>query len=217
MGDDNRVVDAARVSFAKRAEEYPKDKNERLISFLAREEHWAPFAHPQICLREHYPIFLARQRMKHQAGFIYSEISARYASSEHEYYFPDKWRGAPANRKQGSSDVEITKVQLWDPIVGFDTGHPPWEPGEVASYAYNNSEAAYQTLVLGGVAPEQARMVLPVGVYTSLMVTGSLFGYARSYLLRTTGGYQKDWDAVTQRWDEIIRPLFPVSWAELVD
>ena len=44
MGTDLTVVNAARVSFAKESKEF-NDRDEKLISFLAKHNHWSPFAH----------------------------------------------------------------------------------------------------------------------------------------------------------------------------
>jgi len=105
-GSDLLVVNAARCSFGKEVEELLV-MDERLINFLAREHHLLPFRHPQITLRCKAPIFLARQLGKHQVGFSWSEESRRYITNEPEFYWPDKWRKAAENVKQGSSNEEF--------------------------------------------------------------------------------------------------------------
>jgi thymidylate synthase (FAD) len=67
------------------------------------------------------------------------------------------------------------------------------------------------------VAPEMARMVLPQAMMTSYYVTGSLMAFARAYKLRSDAHSQLEIQHLAKRWDTIIRPLFPVSWAALVD
>lgn len=62
MGSDARVADAARVSFDREACNYTAEQNDKLLSYLARHNHWTPFSHPQITMRETVPIFVARQR-----------------------------------------------------------------------------------------------------------------------------------------------------------
>jgi thymidylate synthase (FAD) len=68
MGSDLTVVNAARVSFDKESYEFthrkdfPKGSDEGLVDYLAKYNHWTPFSHPQICMRETVPIFVARQR-----------------------------------------------------------------------------------------------------------------------------------------------------------
>ena len=108
-GNDLEVVNAARVSFNKRSEWVKDDlvqllspRDKRLISYLARHGHWTPFAHNSITLRIKAPIFVARQLVKHQVGFVWNEVSRRYVDDEPEYWFPKEWRGRPENMKQGS-------------------------------------------------------------------------------------------------------------------
>ena len=61
MGDDLLVVNAARVSFKKHKEEF-NGNDKKLLAYLAKHNHWTPFSHPQICMRETVPLFVARQR-----------------------------------------------------------------------------------------------------------------------------------------------------------
>lgn len=73
MGDDNSIVNAARVSFSKQAAEYTEEQNERLLNFLAREQHWSPYAHTALTVRCKVPLYLAAQLKKHQVGLCLSE------------------------------------------------------------------------------------------------------------------------------------------------
>jgi len=66
-----------------------------------------------------------------------------------------------------------------------------------------------------GVAPEQARMVLPQSMYTSYYVTGSLAAWARAYKQRIDSHAQVEIQDLAKQWDEVVRPLFPVSWEAL--
>lgn len=221
MGTDLTVVNAARVSFDKESdwhlypahevcEEYDDphawveklgEKDTKLIKYLASHGHWTPFSHPQIMVRETVPIFVARQRFKHFVGFAYNEISRRYVDDDPELYFPDEWRGKADNKKQGSDG--------------------PMKEGEQAranSYYKSSAERAihaYDNLLREGVCPEQARMVLPQSTYTSYYVTGSLAAWARAYKQRIDDHAQKEIRDLAKQWDEIIKPLFPVSWNEL--
>ena len=137
MGSDLTVVNAARVSFDKESdwewdfydlpEEADKsyssfktlsEKDQKLINYLAKHNHWTPFSHVQITMREKVPIFVARQRFKHMVGFTYNEVSRRYVDSPPEFFAPDVWRKRAENKKQGSSDEIIETIRYWDPIVG---------------------------------------------------------------------------------------------------
>lgn len=228
MGSDETIVNSARVSFNKEASQYSTDRNEGLIKFLARNDHWSPFSHPMIMMRETVPIFVVRQRFKHFVGFntsecdndheglgmTYNEVSRRYDDSEPTFYVPAQWRKAAENVKQGSSDEEI---------LGFEHD-PHW----VGSHCNGNLKLIYdQYIALSSefyammldheVAPEMARMVLPQSMNTSYYVTGSLAAWARAYKLRIDSHAQKEIQILASQWNEIIRPLFPVAWPALVD
>jgi thymidylate synthase (FAD) len=220
LGDDLRVVNAARVSFDKessweREEPYAADmdlfplkdkilseKDTKLISYLAKHGHWTPFAHPQITIRETVPIFVARQRFKHTVGFAYNEVSRRYVSDEPEFFVPDSWRKAPTNgAKQGSSDDFGENDQ-----THFTN---------LLKTIHDQSVENYNALIVQGMAPEQARMILPQSMYTSYYVTGSLAAWARSYKARIDAHSQKEIQDLAKQWGNVIEPLFPVSWAAL--
>jgi thymidylate synthase (FAD) len=115
LGDDLTVVNSARVSFDKESD-WKKNtltgkelhyKDKKLISYLAKNNHFTPFTHCFITLREEVPIFVARQRFKHTIGFTYNEVSRRYVDDDPEFYIPDEWRGKSEDAKQGSSNTVI--------------------------------------------------------------------------------------------------------------
>ena len=217
-----RVVNAARVSFDKESEwEIPQvwceegdgyidgaeqlsEKDVKLLSYLAKHNHWTPFSHVMITMRETVPIFVARQRFKPMVGFTYNEVSRRYVSDEPSFYVPDSWRKAAENKKQGSSDEAI-------------------EFTANANYIYQvlceHSLGVYKELLDDGVAPEQARMVLPQSMYTSYYTTGSLAAWARAYKLRSDEHSQKEIRDLADQWNDIIRgiPELKYSWSALVD
>ena len=207
MGSDLTVVNAARVSFNKEsnwdlATLRLSEKDAKLINYLARNGHWTPFAQPQIALRLTVPLFVARQDFKHQIGFTRNEVSRRYVDDAPEFFVPDVWRSIPdASIKQGSGD--------------------PIQHNMVAKDLYQNAcdraLADYQYLLTMGVAPEQARMVLPQSMYTSYYVTASLAAWARAYKQRVDPHAQQEIRELYQDIGDIISTLFPVSWAVLTD
>lgn len=204
MGSDITVVNSARVSFNK--ESYPNtegqllDADHRLINYLARHNHFTPFTHPQITLRESVPIFVARQRFKHVIGFTYNEVSRRYVDDTPEFFTPAVWRGRPeGSLKQGSAGVIQHNLAAVDRYTGF----------------LAEAKAVYEDMLAMGVAPEQARMVLPQSMVTSYYVTGSLAAFARAFTLRADFHAQAEIQYLAQQWDEILSPLYPVSWAAL--
>jgi thymidylate synthase (FAD) len=209
MGSDLTVVNAARVSFAKTSEWETTEtssrvlstRDQRLIKYLAEHNHWTPFAHPQITLRIKAPIFVRTQLFKHKVGFTENEISRRYVTNEPEFYVPD-WRAAPTDgAKQGSSDF-ITDVYVDD----LDR-----------MYTRNALECVdiYKELLKEGVAPEQARAILPQGTYTEWWWTGSLSAYARVFKQRIDAHAQWEVQQYAGAIGKILEPLFPHSWAVL--
>lgn len=218
MGSDLSVVNAARVSFHKESLEFT-EQDEKLIKYLARHNHFTPFTHPQITLREKVPIFVARQRFKHTVGFSYNEVSRRYVDDEPEFYTPSVWRERAENIKQGSSNNQIVWLETGENVVWDDPNSPPLEISidETYSYLLEHVRQVYQLLIKNDVAPEQARMVLPQSMYTEYYVTGSLSAFARAYKLRSDSHAQMEIQELAKLWDHIIRPLYPVSWSALVD
>lgn len=212
MGDDTRVANAARVSFAKEVEQF-NDKDVKLIKYLANHNHWTPFSHVMITMRETVPIFVARQRFKHVVGFTYNEVSRRYVDDAPEFYSPDTWRGAAENKKQGSSDEVI---ELWTKrgLVSIEGSSLQGSYEILVSYA----KKVYLDMIAEGVAPEQARMVLPQSMYTSYYVTGSLAAWARAYKLRSDPHAQKEIQDLAEQWNKIISniPELKHSWNALV-
>ena len=211
MGTDLSVVNAARVSFNKESfynfnEGFAdlEERDSKLIKYLANHNHFTPFTHCTITMRERVPIFVARQRFKHVIGFSYNEISRRYVSYEAETYTPDEWRKAASNKKQGSSD-ETVDINPNNQIV------------DIYQQAIDSALWTYDRLIQKGVCPEQARMVLPQSTYTEYYVTGSLYAWARAFNLRSSSDAQKEIQDLAWKWDEILMEKFPYSWVALTE
>ena len=231
MGDDLLVVNAARVSFDKESSYEPealcptdeqggkippynrlKEQDRKLLNYLAKHNHWTPFSHPQICMRETVPIFVARQRFKHMVGFTYNEVSRRYVDDEPEFYTPEVWRSRPEGSvKQGSGSDVVSNLNSYIDIGFGRIKHLP----SVYDDHLDNAKELYDLMIEAGVAPEQARMVLPQSMYTSYYVTGSLAAWARAYKQRIESTAQIEIQNLAVQWDEVIKPLFPESWEVL--
>jgi len=213
MGSDKSVVDAARVSFAKHSGHYTSEQNEKLIRYLASHKHISPFGHAFASFHVKAPIFVARQLVKHK--FLrWNEVSRRYVDDEPEFYVPDIWRGRSADKKQGSEGV----VDLED-VVMFANGGiiGPWYLGEEMREHWSRAVEQYNLLLEVGVAPEQARMVLPQSTMTEFYWSGSLDAFASMCVLRLKGDTQYETRVVAQQIDEVMGKLFPVSWGALVN
>ena len=203
MGSDLTVVNAARVSFNKESEwsdeeDTLADKDIKLISYLAKHQHWTPFAHPQITLRVKAPIFIRTQLFKHKVGMVENEMSRRYVTDTPEFYTPT-WRNAPINgAKQGS-------YEFVDPVLSMELDH-------MNERIIENALHTYQYLLENGVAPEQARAILPQSTYTEWWWTGSLSAYARIFKQRSDAHSQWEVQQYASAIGEIIEPLFTNSW-----
>lgn len=220
MGSDLTVVNAARVSFNKESEwdgfsnsHNLKEEDAKLIRYLATHNHWTPFSHCIVTLREKVPIFVARQRFKHMVGFTYNEVSRRYVDDEPEFFVPDVWRSRPEGSvKQGSGEKEVTHI-TWDQD-GIEIGG---EATAVVEDFYKAAYNLYDSMLNCGIAPEQARMILPQSMYTEYYVTGSLSAWARAYKLRIDAHAQKEIQDLAKEWNRIIEPLYPASWKALTN
>ena len=197
---DLLVVNAARCSFDKENKEFDEDKDKRLINYLARERHDLPFRHPVATLRLHMPIFVARQMGKHQVGFSWSEVSRRYITGEPDFHEPPIWREKADNVKQGSTDIMHPKS------VNMSARN---------KFVNSNALAVYNDMLTAGVAPEQARMVLPQSMYITTVTTGTLLGWNHMWKLRTEKHTQLEAQKYARAIGKIMESLFPVSWEAL--
>lgn len=204
LGSDKNVVNAARVSFAKQVEEFT-EKDEKLISYLANHDHWTPFSQVQYQVRISAPIFVARQWFKHQIGITRNEVSRRYVDFVPEVYKTRLWRKRPENKKQGSSDTSFfTEFEL-------DTVSFMYED------AVRHATDSYKAMIEEGVAPEQARAVLPQGMYTEWVETGSLAAAARICALRIQDDAQKEIQDLAIMLQKELELIAPVSWKALTN
>jgi thymidylate synthase (FAD) len=216
MGSDLSVVNAARVSFGKQAYatswayyEYEngersgdliaglEERDQKLIKYLAKHNHISPFGHCFASFHIKAPIFVARQLVKHK--FLrWNEVSRRYVDEEPEFYVPDVWRGRSADKKQGS-----------DGVVDLDQHYPPQQ-------YFVDANEYYLDLLAEGVAPEQARMVLPQSTMTEWYWSGSLDAFASMCNLRLKEDTQYETRLVAQQIGKVMGEIFPYSWEALV-
>lgn len=171
-----------------------------LHTYKRKAQHFAPFCHPHLSIRVSMPIFLARQFVKHQIGGTWSEESRRYISDGPGVWFPKEWHGRPEDIKQGSDGAHPYQQRVTDAAM--------------ASTA--SSLHVYNDLLSAGVAPEEARIVLPLNTMTTVTWTGSLLFWSRVCNQRLDSHAQKAANELAGQIAAIAQPLFPVSWAALV-
>jgi thymidylate synthase (FAD) len=197
VGDDLTVVNAARVSFGKKHDEF-QGNDLKLIVYLAKHKHISPFGHCFATFHVKAPVFVARQLVKHK--FLrWNEISRRYVDDPPTFYSPDSWRSRSEDKKQGSGDV--IDVDLQTDIADFNK--------QCADY--------YHHLLAEGVAPEQARMVLPQSMYTEWYWSGSMDAFASMCRLRCAPDTQYETRLVANQISANMIEHFPVSWRALME
>jgi len=230
MGNDLRVVNSARVSFSKHSGmetvEFPTDtwieigkdeyqftrlshRDAKLIRYLAQHKHMSPFGHCFASFHVKAPIFVARQLVKHK--FLrWSEISRRYVDEDPEIYEPVIWRGRSKDKKQGSHG-DITDYAM--NFVWWDD----YKLGDQIEFYNKGVIAMYNRMIEIGIAPEQARMVLPQSMMTEWYWSGSLDAFADMCRLRMAEDTQYESRIVANQISDIMLKHFPVSWAALLD
>jgi thymidylate synthase (FAD) len=203
MGSDLAVVNAARVSFGKRKETF-EEGDAKLITYLAKHEHTSPFRHTAMTLHVKAPIFVFRQWMKHRIGSEFNEISGRYVEfPDDEFYVPDVFRQQAKVNKQGS-EGEIAP-----------------EHREAAAKTYleacKGSVKQYKELLAMGVCKEQARCVLPLGLYSEVYWTVSLQAAAHFIRLRADGHAQWEIQQYAHAVRQAVAGIYPVSLKALLE
>lgn len=220
MGDDLTIVNAARVSFHKTSSWEPlvpgcepvpgnlSEKDKKLISYLAKHGHWTPFGHCSASFRLKAPLFVARQLGKSTVGFVWNEVSRRYVDEEPEFYVPSSWRGRPVNAKQGSDGEFDVKFMVDGNKEIMDT--------HIKNLIYASLQL-YTQAVHNGMAPEQARMVLPQNTMTEWWWTGSLAAWSRVFKLRLDPHTQQETRDLVQIMHDQLTPAFPNALQALME
>lgn len=210
MGSDLSVSNAARVSYNKKKDVLDA-KDERLISFLAKEGHTSPFRHASLQFEVYAPLLVARQWWKYVVGSdhvmdAWNESSRRYITEESEFYFvqPDEWRSKPENSKQGSGEPIDTKFGR--------------EFSEALFQLQSLGEGWYQKAMNEGIAPEQARLFLPAyGLYVRWYWTTSLQGVAHFLEQRLEHDAQFEIQKYAQAVHDLSVEKFPFSIKQLLN
>lgn len=199
MGTDLTVANTARVSFNKLKDEFDA-KDAKLIDYLADHEHTSPFRHCFASFRCRAPIFVARQLAKHQVGLSWNEVSLRYVKAG-DVWSPNVWREQSKDKKQGSGGPLRPSYQ------------------EEAAHAYSRAVEvaldAYDHLIALGVCREQARAVLPTGVQTEWVWSGSLQAFAHMVRLRCAPDAQAETRELAEQIRTELLRLWPVAMAAL--
>lgn len=206
MGDDSSIIQAAQVSHTAIHDQTRKINPARFIGALVRQKHGSPFEHNSMKFRIKAPIFVFREFMRHRIGFSYNEISGRYAKSAGEFYIPKPDR--PMVAAEGSTSMKPA-YEAADPaiLVGMS---------QDMQYVYEEAWFRYETMLANGIAKEMARSVLPVGMYSEMVVTCNARSLMAFLALRTsdagTSYPQHEIELVAKKMESIFAELFPETY-----
>lgn len=194
MGDEQRVVDAARVSIGGQK---PKATDEKLLRYLWANGHTSPFEHVMLTFKIECPLFTARQIMRHRT-FSYNEMSGRYSELDLGYYVPRVLYAQDSKNKQGVDEQGAMLDQM-----GL---------GATMANELRRVDSTYKSLLANGVSREQARLVLPVSVITSFFMSGNLLNWIKFLKLRHEDHAQYEvWWIATQIL-KVIKDNYPTIY-----
>lgn len=222
MGNDLTTVNAAKVSFDKRSEEF-KPRDQKLVDFLGENGHTSPFRHSVMTFEVYAPLFVKNQWWKYVVGSMHdpmqawNESSRRYVTEEPMFYIP-QWRHAPENKKQGSGDFITDKdfVPFANSEGGGGTYIRTWLNAKMKS-AIEYGLERYEEAMRMGVAPEQARVFLPAyAMYVRWWWTCSLQGALHLIEQRTAPDAQWEFQEYARVVEYMVRLKFPVATSALL-
>ena len=197
MADDLSVVNAARVSFARRREEVD-EADAGLIRFLMRDRHGTPFEHNSFRFHIRCPIFVAREWMRHRIG-SFNEFSMRYAKATDDFYVPEAEDVRSQVGKPGAYSFEPVDPELAE------------RTREELQAVYDTAYATYTRLVEEGVARELARSVLPVGAYTEFYWTVNARALMNFVSLRAADTAQREIRLYAEACERFLAERMPIT------
>ena len=211
MGSDQRIVEAARISY--KSPSKGEDQDKKLLHYLWKNKHTSPFEMCKVTLNIKMPIFVMRQYVRHRMQNL-NEVSARYTELQNEFYIPSAWRPQDTKNKQGSIITDDWNPIIEPAFVPTDiNGNPFPYPKVTATEAFKNAcdlaYCTYQDLLRAGVAREMARMVLPVNIYTEIYTCWDLKNLLHFITLRDDGHAQAEIQVYGKAVKEICNILFP--------
>jgi thymidylate synthase (FAD) len=203
MGDDQAVVQAARVSYGEGTQRVSDDRT--LIRYLMRHAHTTPLEMADVKLLVRVPMDAWRQWIRHRTASV-NEYSTRYsiAIDAAQTTPTDAWRKQATDNRQGSEGFldESVGRELTDGEAGLQ----------------QHAREVYQHRLELGVAREQARKELPLSTYTEAYWKLDLHNLLHFLHLRMDVHAQREIRQYAETIGrEIVRPLFPMVWEAFVD
>lgn len=202
-GNDQRVIEAARISYKSPSKGEEADK--KLLHYLYKNRHTSPFEMIKVTLNIKMPIFVMRQYVRHRMQNL-NEVSARYTELPNEFYIPEKWRAQDTKNKQGSCIVGEGNVMLADLT---HSGYNEMYATDAVRVHCQNSYALYEDLLYAGIAREMARMVLPVNIYTEIYACWDMKNLLHFITLREDSHAQSEIRDYGKAIKSILTEIFP--------
>lgn len=197
LGGDERIVQAARVSYGAGTKSVREDRG--LIHYLMRNQHTSPFEQVQLTFHCKMPIFIARQWVRHRTARL-NEISGRYSVMKDEFYVPelDEICLQSSNNKQGSGDaLPIEEAQEIIELMAQD---------QKAAYA------RYEEYIARGIAREMARVNLPLSLYTEWYWQMDLHNLFHFLQLRTDAHAQRQIRVFGEAIATCVKAVAPIAY-----
>ncbi len=215
MGDDQAIVQAARVSYGIGTKQVNQDAG--LINYLLRHKHTTPFEMCEIKFHLKMPIFVARQWIRHRTANV-NEYSARYSVMDNEFYIPSAETLAAQSTKnhQGRGEESLS----------------PEETARVIEILKSDSQTCYKHYeelmntdsdgnVLDsnrkGIARELARMNLPINIYTQWYWKIDLHNLLHFLHLRADSHAQYEIRVFAQSMMDVVKRWVPIAYAAFID
>lgn len=193
---DFAIVQAARVSYGDGTKTLNEDRG--LIRYLMRHSHTTPFEMVEFKFHCKMPIFVSRQWIRHRTANV-NEYSGRYSIMKDEFYIPEisDVRKQSIKNKQGSEDVMST----------VDAEQFLSNLNEICKNAYDS----YEKNIENGMTREQARMILPVNLYTEWYWKIDLHNLLHFLALRCDSHAQKEIRVFADAMLDLITPIVPLA------
>ena len=214
MGNDNSIVQAARVSYGKGTKKVNTDSG--LIKYLMRHWHSTPFEMCEIKYHVKLPIFIARQWIRHRTANV-NEYSARYSILDKEFYLPSKENLAAqsTNNRQGRGNV-ISGGQAEEvlSLLKDDAERTYKNYEEMLNERYDGSVIDDSKT---GLARELARMNLTLNTYTQWYWKTDLLNLMNFLRLRADHHAQYEIRAYADVMLNTLKRWVPITYDAFMD
>ena len=201
FGDDKMIADTARVSYRKGTKQSSTDA--QLIRYLLRNKHTGPFEHASVRFYLKAPLFVIQQLLRHRT-FKFNQASARYSEMLNEAYvpLPEHVTTQDAKNKQARTDIKVKDSHQIVEAMQAESDH---------------NFTMYNSYLDEGVAREIARVNVPHGTYSEIIVTADIHNLMHFLNLRLHAHAQYEIRVFAEAMRDMVAPLFPATFAAFDD